>query len=131
MPSSPHPVAFALLEAMNAHDLDAFVALFAEDYVSEQPNHPDRGFRGREQVLANWSTIFEGVPDFSSELVASAVAGDDVWTEWRWHGTRLEMAGVIVLTVRDGAIARARLYIEPVERGGGIEAAVRGMSRGG
>ena len=49
--------------ALNAHDIDAFVALFAPDYDSAQPAHPDRAFRGREQVRANWSGMFAGVPD--------------------------------------------------------------------
>src|SRR4051794_25426717 len=31
-----------LLSAMNAHDVDAFVACFASDYESEQPAHPGR-----------------------------------------------------------------------------------------
>jgi hypothetical protein len=39
-----------LLEAMNAHDLDAFVACFAPDYRSEQPVHPSRAFEGNDKV---------------------------------------------------------------------------------
>ena len=38
------------------------------------------------------------------------------------------MAGVMLLGVRDGLIAWARLYVEPVEHGEGIEAAVREMT---
>lgn len=120
--------------AMNAHDVEAFVACFAEDYDSAQPAHPDRAFRGREQVHANWSAVFSGVPDFRAELVSADVVGDTAWTEWRWEGTqadgeRLEMAGVIVLGVRADQIAWARLYVEPVERAGeGVEAAVRDMT---
>src|SRR5215208_5933078 len=120
--------------AMNAHDIDAFVACFAEDYDSEQPAHPDRAFRGAEQVRENWSAIFEGVPDFASELVSAGAIGDTEWSEWRWHGTQsdgsgLDMAGVIVCGVRDGQLAWARLYIEPVEHAsGGIDAAVRRMA---
>ena len=122
-----------LRAAMNAHDIDAFVACFAEDYDSEQPAHPDRAFTGRGQVRENWSAIFEGVPDFSAELVATASAGDVEWSEWRWRGTqadgaKLDMAGVIVGGVRDGLLRWARLYVEPVEQGEGIEAAVRDMS---
>lgn len=123
-----------LSAAMNAHDIDAFVACFAEDYESEQPAHPDRAFRGNEQVRRNWSAVFEGVPDFSAELVRSAVVGEVEWSEWHWRGsqadgTKLDMAGVIVAGVRDGRLAWARLYIEPVEQGGeGIDAAVRGMA---
>ena len=120
--------------AMNAHDIEAFVACFAEDYDSAQPAHPDRAFRGREQVHANWSAVFAGVPDFRAELVRVDAIGDTAWSEWRWEGTqtdgmRLDMAGAIVLGVRDGRIAWARLYVEPVERAGaGIDAAVRDMT---
>jgi len=120
--------------AMNAHDVEAFVACFAEDYDSAQPAHPDRAFRGREQVRANWSAVFTGVPDFRAELVRVDAVDDTAWSEWRWEGTqtdggRLEMAGVIVLGVRDDLVAWARLYVEPVERAGaGIDAAVRDMT---
>ena len=50
-------------------DLDAFLACFQDDYESEQPAHPDRAFRGREQVRRNWSAVFDGVPDFRAELL--------------------------------------------------------------
>jgi len=119
---------------MNAHDIEAFVECFDEDYDSEQPAHPDRAFRGREQVRENWSAIFEGVSDFRSELVRAAASGDTEWSEWRWRGTQadgepLDMAGVIVGGVRGGRLSWARLYVEPVEQGGsGIDAAVRRMS---
>jgi ketosteroid isomerase-like protein len=120
--------------AINAHDIDAFVALFAADYDSRQPAHPDRAFTGREQVRANWSAIFDGVPDFHSELVRTCAEGDTVWSEWRWQGTQaggmpLHMAGVIVMGIRDEQIAWGRLYVEPVEEAGaGIDAAVGQMT---
>jgi ketosteroid isomerase-like protein len=127
-------VAAALAAALNSHDLSAFVSLFAEDYDSKQPVHPDRAFRGSEQVRANWSAVFSGVPDFRAELIATAVDGETLWSEWRWRGTRqdgspLDMAGVIICGVEAGRIAWARLYVEPVERDGErIDAVVREMS---
>ena len=130
----PQAVAAALAGAMNAHDIDAFVSLFAPDYDSQQPVHPDRAFVGRDQVRVNWSAVFAGVPDFRAELVATAVEADTLWSEWRWRGThedgsRLDMVGVIVCGVNDGTLTWARLYIEPVEAGGqGIDAVVREMS---
>jgi ketosteroid isomerase-like protein len=123
-----------LLAAMNARDIEAFVACFAEDYKSEQPAHPDRAFVGREQVRENWAAIFSGVPDFSAELVSASSDADTEWSEWRWRGTqadgtKLDMAGVIVAGVSGEALTWARLYVEPVEQeGAGIEAAVREMS---
>ena len=134
MSATPEAVAAALADAMNAHDIDAFVSLFAPDYDSRQPAHPDRAFVGSEQVRTNWSAVFAGVPDFHAELVAATAEADTLWSEWYWHGThedgsRMEMAGVIICGVEAGKITWARLYVEPVEQGGeGIAAAVRDMS---
>lgn len=124
-------IAERLNAAMNAHDIEAFVACFGEDYESEQPAHPDRAFSGRDQVRENWSEIFESVPDFRSELLRATADRNTVWSEWHWHGTQLDMAGVIVFGVRQDRIAWARLYVEPVEQeGAGIDAAVRSMTGG-
>lgn len=115
--------------ALNAHDIDAFVDCFADDYDSAQPAHPDRAFSGREQVRTNWSTVFAGVPDFRAELVRADTVGDVEWSEWQWRGTGLDMAGVTVFGIRDGRVAWARLYMEPIEQAGaGIEAAVQDMA---
>jgi len=125
-----------LMRAQNDHDIDAFVACFSADYRSEQPVHPDRAFAGREQVHANWSSVFAGVPDFHAELIRSTTDGPTFWAEWRWTGTRsdgsrLDDRGVTIFGVERGQLAWGRLYLEPVqEHGGGIDAAVERM-RGG
>ena len=125
----------ALLSAMNAHDVDAFVALFAPDYSSRQPAHPDRAFSGSDQVRENWSAVFAGVPDFHAELlVTAAVDGGIEVGEWRWSGTHtdgapFEMCGVTVLGIEDGRIAWGRLYMEPVDHGGDIDEMVRDTYR--
>jgi ketosteroid isomerase-like protein len=121
--------------AMNRHDLAAFVACFDPDYESEQPAHPDRRFRGVAQVERNWAAMFAGLPDFRATLVHSAVADGNVWVEWRWYGTRadgsrLEMCGVCIFAVRDDRITSGRLYMEDVDVGRGIEAAVASLALG-
>lgn len=119
-----------LTEAQNLHDVDRFASYFTDDYQSDQPVHPTRAFSGRQQVHENWSSVFAGVPDFRAELVASCRDGDLEWGEVDWSGhytdgSPFAMRGVIVATIRDGLIAAARLYVEPVEHGGAdIEAAV-------
>ena len=124
-----------LVEAQNAHDAERFASCFAEDYDSVQPAHPGRAFRGRAQVLANWTSLFEGVPDFHAELVASATDGDTEWGEVDWSGRHTDgspfaMRGVLVVTVRDGLVAGARLYVEPVDAGTeDIGTAVEQLSR--
>jgi ketosteroid isomerase-like protein len=114
-----------VLAALNAHDLDAFVACFAVDYRSEQPAHPGRSFEGSDKVRENWTNVFAGIPDFSAELLMSVTtdAGVEIG-EWHWRGTHTDgvpfaMRGATVMGITDGRIAWGRLYIEPVELDGG------------
>jgi ketosteroid isomerase-like protein len=119
----PRVVIDRLTAAQNAHDLDALVACFQDDYRSEQPIYPARTFQGVDQVRKNWSALLESVPDFHSDIVRSAVEGDTVFVEIHWTGTkadgsRLEERGVLVLGIREERIAWGRLYAEEVEREG-------------
>jgi ketosteroid isomerase-like protein len=109
-----------LLAAINAHELEAMVSCFAEDYTNETPVHPPRGFRGQEQVRTNWSQIFAAVPNIQARVMRSSVDGDTLWTEWeiagdRADGARFLMRGVVIFGVADDTIASARFYLEPVE----------------
>jgi ketosteroid isomerase-like protein len=121
---APVAVLARLLEAMNSHDLDQMVACFADDYVNETPVHPQRGFRGSQQVRTNWAQIFAGVPDLRAAVQRTAVDGDTLWTEWdisgaRTDGTAFLMRGVAIFGVTDTAIRSARFYLEPVEETSG------------
>lgn len=125
-PTGPDPavVVARLLAAINAHDLEAMVACFADDYLNEWPAHPQRGFRGREQVRRNWSQLFAGVPDLRARLPRMTVDGDTVWTEWEIAGTRRDgaaflMRGVAIFGVAKGHLAWVRFYLEPVEETSG------------
>jgi ketosteroid isomerase-like protein len=113
-----------MVAAINAHDLDAMMACVADDYVNEWPAHPQRSFRGSEQVRRNWSQIFAGVPDLRARLPRIAVDGDTVWTEWDMSGTRRDgaaflMRGVMIFGVAGGRLAWVRFYLEPVEETSG------------
>jgi ketosteroid isomerase-like protein len=128
--ASPTGVITRIQRAVNAHDLDALAACFELDYRSEQPLHPNRAFRGREQMRKNWSQIFGAVPNIQAEVLRCAVDGNTVWTEWDMRGTRGDgaphrIAMVTIGGVRDGEIAWMRLYMEQVSDGEGIDTAVR------
>jgi ketosteroid isomerase-like protein len=122
-------------DAVNAHDPERLAAVFADDYRSAQPIHPNRGFDGRAQVLANWTSVFEGVDEFQATLLSSA--GDELvrWGEWDWRGRYTDgasfaMRGVTIFTVRDDLIIAGRLYMELVDEvGGDIDAAVQELYR--
>ena len=123
-PAGPAVVVERLLAAINAHDLEAMVACFADDYVNEWPAHPQRGFQGSAQVRKNWSQIFAGVPNLQARLPRMAVDGEVVWTEWDMAGTRSDgaaflMRGVSIFGVADGRLAWVRFYLEPVEETSG------------
>lgn len=129
----PRTVVDRLVAATNAHDLDALVNCFAPEYANETPAHPNRGFRGREQVRRNWTAIFAGVPDVRVGVIASAVDGERIWTEWQMTGTRRDaipfaMAGVVIFGVAGEQITSARFYLEPVEStSGDVTATVAGQ----
>jgi ketosteroid isomerase-like protein len=130
----PRAVIDRLTAAQNAHDLEAMLGCFHEDYRSEQPLFPARTFQGIQQVRANWSALLDSVPDFRAEILRSAVDGDTVFVEIHWTGTKadatpLDERGVIIMGIRDDRIAWGRLYADEVEHeGAGIDAVVRRMA---
>ena len=124
MAPNPAEVVERLARATTAHDLEGIVACFAEGYANQTPAHPKRSFAGRDQVRRNWEQILTGVPDITARVLASAVVGDSVWSEWQMTGTRLdgelhEMRGVIVFDVAGELVQAARFYLEPLERESG------------
>lgn len=125
------PVIGQLVDAVNHRNLATLVTCFAEDYANQTPAHPERGFRGREQVRRNWTRIFAEVPELQARVLRSVTDGATVWTEWRMAGTRrsdatvFEMAGVVIYEVTDGLIESAAFYLEPVERvSGDVDTAI-------
>jgi ketosteroid isomerase-like protein len=132
--SDPGAVIRGLTAAQNAHDLEAMLTCFQDDYRSEQPLFPARSFQGIQQVRANWSALFDGIPDFHAETLRSAVEGDTVFVEIHWTGTKadgtpLDERGVVIMGIRDDRIAWGRLYADEVEReGDDIDAVVRHMA---
>lgn len=121
-----------LTEAMSARDAQRMAEWFTPDYRSEQPNHPQREYVGRDTMATIWGELFAAVPDMECELLASADQGSAVWAEWYWHGhysdgSPFEMRAVTIAQLDgDGRIASQRLYGEPVEHDGpAIEEAER------
>jgi ketosteroid isomerase-like protein len=122
--SDPRLLLERLLAAVNSHDLDGLVACFDDDYVNENPAHPQRGFRGSEQVRRNWSQIFAGVPQINARVLRSAVDGVTLWSEWEMTGTRtdgaaFDMRGVFIYGIADDRAKWARMFLEPVETSSG------------
>jgi ketosteroid isomerase-like protein len=133
----PRAVIERIRAALDAHDLDALVECFADDYVLEAPAHPARGFSGATQVRKNQQAALEAVPDLRVIVVRTAADGETAWAEWEWCGTRSDgsphlMRGVTINGIREGRVAWARLFMEPVEIDGlDVETAIRRQSTEG
>ena len=131
MTPNPADVVERLARATSRHDIEGIVACFAEGYANQTPTHPQRSFTGRDQVRRNWEQILAGVPDITAQVLATAVDGDTVWSEWQMSGTRLdgaahELGGVIIFDVAGEHVQAARFYLEPLERESGtVDDAVR------
>ena len=70
MGTETNPVAIQtlerLLEAFNAHDIDAVMSFFADDCVLEMPRGPDpwgQRLEGRGRVREGLASRFAGIPD--------------------------------------------------------------------
>jgi ketosteroid isomerase-like protein len=130
----PRAVIERLTAAQNAHDVEAMLGCFHDEYRSMQPLFPARAFTGVAQVRANWSALLAAIEDFRAELVRAAVDGDTVFAEIHWMGTKadgapLDERGVFIAGVREGRIAWARLYVDEVHHESpGIDAVVRDMA---
>ncbi|MDG4782290.1 nuclear transport factor 2 family protein [Micromonospora sp. WMMD961] len=106
--------------AMNSHDLDALADSFAEDFHSELPIHPGRSFTGREQMRKNWAFLFAHVPDLAARVLQSVSDGNQVWSEWKIHGTTVDgnrylSRGVTIMRLHEDRIASVRFYLDDVD----------------
>ncbi|MEK6191569.1 MAG: nuclear transport factor 2 family protein [Chloroflexota bacterium] len=123
-----------LVQAQNAHDLEAMLACFDPGYRSEQPAHPARTFTGTDQVRKNWAALLTAIRDFRADVLRTAVKGDTLWAEAHWSGTKADGSPlhemiVTIFGLRDGRIVWGRLYGEEVEReGSDIDETVRRIS---
>jgi ketosteroid isomerase-like protein len=104
-----------VLDAFNAHDLDAIMADFAEDCVFESPRGPERWgrrFVGKDEVRRGLAARFEGIPDVHYGDDDHFVCGNRGTSEWTLTGTsvdgeRIEVRGCDLWTFGDdGKIVR-------------------------
>lgn len=112
-----------LLDAFNAHDLDAVMACFAEDCVLEMPRGAERWGRravGKEAVRASLASRFAGLPDVRYDDATHMVCGEVGITKWTIRGTtpggeRIEANGCDFYTFRGGLVIRKDSYWKRVE----------------
>src|SRR5215212_8767407 len=104
----------ALLDAFNAHDVDAIMAFFTEDCVFDTPRGPAPGGQrlvGKQQVRAGFQARFDGIPDIHYGDDRHWTCGDRAVSEWTIRGTTvngepIEVRGCDLFELTDGKISR-------------------------
>jgi ketosteroid isomerase-like protein len=113
----------SLLDAFDAHDLDAILEFFADDCELLTPRGPapdGRRFRGKAAVREGLASRFTGLPDVHYGDDRHWVAGNLGVSTWLLTGTttsgeRIRVRGVDLLEFRDGKITRKDSYWKIVE----------------
>ncbi|MBO0727754.1 MAG: nuclear transport factor 2 family protein [Acidimicrobiaceae bacterium] len=108
------------IEATNRHDLDGIEAAVHPDFEMIVPQHPIRGFKGREQELRNMEHLITTHPDCHIEVLRMVETESEVWIENHLTASNLEMAAAVIFGIdqETDTILWGRYYSDPVERGG-------------
>lgn len=117
--------AMALLDAVNAHDKEAFAETIHDEivYAFRHEGHPT--VTGRENVLAAWDGMLAGLPDIHEHVTEALVRDDLAIIYWDMSGSlsgpmplgkrlaipdrpqdKVTTSGVDIFLVKDGKVIR-------------------------
>jgi steroid delta-isomerase-like uncharacterized protein len=117
-----HPIVAAFAKTLSAHDIDAFAALFADDYVNHQLSAaappPASGVTAKQATVAFFKARLTGLPDLSVAVEATLANGDLTAASFVYTGTHqgvyfgiaptgksLRFTSCDIIRVQDGKIA--------------------------
>ena len=109
-------------QSLGAHDLQAFAALFADDYVNHQLSAaapaPGSGVTPKAATVAFFGARLKGLPDLTVTIETKVIAGDRAAASFVYEGThqgvyfgvaptgkRLRFTSCDIFRVADGRIA--------------------------
>jgi catechol 2,3-dioxygenase-like lactoylglutathione lyase family enzyme/ketosteroid isomerase-like protein len=112
-----------LVDAFNAHDIDAVMSFFGDDCVLEMPRGPEpwgRRLEGRDHVREGLASRFAGLPDVHYGDDRHWVSGNRGCSEWLLTGTtpsgeRIEVRGCDLFEFEGTKIVRKDSYWKIVE----------------
>jgi ketosteroid isomerase-like protein len=115
---APDPI-LALMDrftaAINAHDLDAVMALVTEDIVFESTSPPPDGTRyeGRAAVAQVWGGLLASAPKARFAVEEQFSDGSQrAVVRWRYDWAEGHVRGVDIVRVRDGRLAESLAYVK-------------------
>lgn len=119
-----------LTDALNSHDTEAGVALYADDATITDPFGTTTG---TDQIREYWQTFFDAFPDMSGESTRKYESSSTAIDEWSMSGThtgplrtpdgqeipatgkRVTMRGSDFAQVEGGLIVQHRVYFDQME----------------
>ncbi len=90
-PAASASIVERFAETLTAHDLDAFAALFADDYVNHQRSAaapPSTGAPPKRATVNFFAARLKGLPDLKVSIQASLAAGDKAAASFLYEGTQ-------------------------------------------
>ncbi len=117
-----NPLIAAFAKSLSDHDMNAFAALFADDYVNHQVSaaapKPAAGVTAKQGTVGFFTARLKGMPDLSVAIEASLVSGDMTAASFIYTGThrgdyfgvaptgkQLRFTSCDIFRTRDGKIA--------------------------
>jgi predicted ester cyclase len=117
-----NPVIAAFAKTLSANDIDAFAALFADDYINHQTSaaapKPAAGVTAKQATVGFFAGRLKGLPDLSVAIEASLASGDLAAASFVYTGTHkgvyfgvaptekpLRFTSCDIFRIRDGKIA--------------------------
>lgn len=112
--ASTEAVVRAFGDALNAHDVDAVMAMMTDDCVFENtaPFPDGERFTGQPAVRAFWEQFLGESPRAHFELEELFAGGDRCTTRWRYTWGDGHIRGVDLFRVRDGKVAEKLSYVK-------------------
>ncbi len=109
--SNTEEIARAWLRAFNAYDVDALVALYAEDATHTSPKIPERTLTGRDALHRWWTGANARLPGLRYEETAITADEKRAIIEYVRHAPgQAPMAVAEAFDVNDGKIVASRVY---------------------
>jgi steroid delta-isomerase-like uncharacterized protein len=88
---TPAQLGEAFAASLSAHDMDAFAALFADDYVNHQASAaappPPPGVKPKAATVAFFAARLKGLPDLKVSIQTSLAEDDRVAASFAYEGT--------------------------------------------
>jgi ketosteroid isomerase-like protein len=101
--------------ALNAHDLDAALALVTGDIVFESTSPAPDGarYQGQAAVRRVWADLLDSTPNARFTVEEQFSNGSDrAVVRWRYDWGQGHVRGVDIIRIRDGRLAESLAYVK-------------------